>query len=249
MNELSVALIIFACLAVSSLGSLAIHGKLPARYLGDDTQAVIRLIAGIFSVMTSLVLGLMINSAKNTLESVDRNVHIFAADLIVLDRRLIELGPEAGPVRDRLREFAKQATRGTKEGDRLLADRSSEVLFNDVVKDLKSIRPTVGERFALWESADHQLRKLAELRWIIVGQSESTIPAPIIFMLVSWLMLIFASFGYRAPKNAVVVGSLLLSSFLISGAIYLIVDMDAPFTGPIQVSRAPLERAIAEMQK
>lgn len=61
-----------------------------------------RLIAGIFSVMTSLVLGLMINSAKNTLESVDRNIHTFAAGLIVLDRALAEDGPDAKAARERL---------------------------------------------------------------------------------------------------------------------------------------------------
>jgi hypothetical protein len=48
-------------------------------------------------------------------------------------------------------------------------------------------------------------------------------------MVVGWLVLIFGSFGYRAPQNAVVLTSLVLASALISGALYLIVDMDAPF--------------------
>lgn len=90
---------------------------------------------------------------------------------------------------------------------------------------------------------------MVELRWIIVGQSEGTIPAPLVAMVVAWLVLIFASFGYRAPRNAVVVTSFLLSSLLLAAAIYLILDMDAPFAGPVKVSPAPLLRAIAEMQK
>jgi hypothetical protein len=68
-------------------------------------------------------------------------------------------------------------------------------------------------------------------------------------MLVAWLMLIFASFGFRAPRNAVVIGSFLVASALMAAAVYLIIDMDAPFGGPIQVSGAPLERAVAEMQR
>jgi hypothetical protein len=40
---------------------------LPAYYRHDDTLNVVRLIANIFVVMTSLVLGLMINSAKKDL--------------------------------------------------------------------------------------------------------------------------------------------------------------------------------------
>jgi len=62
-------------------------------------------------------------------------------------------------------------------------------------------------------------------------------------------MLIFASFGYRAPRNAVVVTSFVLASALISCALYLIVDMDSPFDGPIQVSSAPLQRVLAEIRR
>ena len=40
-----------------------------------------------------------------------------------------------------------------------------------------------------------------------------------------------------------------LAAALISGTLYLILDLDAPFTGPIQVSSAPLERVLAEMRR
>jgi hypothetical protein len=66
---------------------------------------------------------------------------------------------------------------------------------------------------------------------------------------VVWLVLIFASFGYRAPRNLVVVASLFVAAALVSAAIYLIMDMDVPFSGPIQISPKPLERVIAQMQR
>jgi hypothetical protein len=68
-------------------------------------------------------------------------------------------------------------------------------------------------------------RKAVELRWALVEQAEGSLPTP----LRGWLVLIFGSFGYRAPRNAVVLTSFVLASALISGALYLIVDMDAPF--------------------
>ena len=70
-----------------------------------------------------------------------------------------------------------------------------------------------------------------------------------IVMLVAWLMLIFASFGYRAPRNAVVAASFIGSAALIAAAIYLIIDMDVPFSGPIQVSAKPLQRVLVEIQR
>ena len=40
-----------------------------------------------------------------------------------------------------------------------------------------------------------------------------------------------------------------MSAALIAGAIYLILDMDVPFDGTIQVSPAPLERVVAELKR
>jgi hypothetical protein len=76
-----------------------------------------------------------------------------------------------------------------------------------------------------------------------------TAPVADVGMLIAWLTLIFASFGYRAPKNAVVVSMLLISSMLISASLYLILDMDIPFKGPIRISYEPYHRALNEMQE
>ena len=103
-------------------------------------------------------------------------------------------------------------------------------------------------REELWHDLQHDLHEVVKQRWALVEESEGTLPAPLIALLVAWLILIFASFGYRAPRNMVVIGGLVMASFLVASAIYLILDMDVPFSGPIRVSPAPLERAIAEMQ-
>lgn len=92
-------------------------------------------------------------------------------------------------------------------------------------------------------------RRVVERRWTLVEQAEGSIPVLLIFLVVSWLMMIFASFGYGAPKNTLVIGGLTIAAALIAGAIYLILEMDAPFSGPIHVSMEPLRRVLAEMQR
>jgi hypothetical protein len=87
-----------------------------------------------------------------------------------------------------------------------------------------------------------------ELRLHLIQSADGTIPTPVIAMLGAWLVMIFASFGYRAPKNPVVVTTLLVSSFLVAVSLYLILDMDVPFSGPIRVSPAPLQRVIEQMK-
>lgn len=85
--------------------------------------------------------------------------------------------------------------------------------------------------------------------WALVERAEGSIPLPLLGLVIAWLVLIFGSFGYLAPRNLVVAISFVGASALVSGALYLIVDMDEPFKGPIQISSAPLQRVLAEISK
>jgi len=60
--------------------------------------------------------------------------------------------------------------------------------------------------------------------------------------------LIFASFGYNAPRNALVVSVLVVCAAVIAGAIFLIVEMDGAFTGLIVVPSDSMQRALAQMR-
>jgi hypothetical protein len=238
-------------LVATALGVLFLHERLPAHYHQDETNAVIRLITNLFVVMTSLVLGLMINSAKNTFEAVDHNVHVIATEMILLDRTLRQYGPEAGETRARLLAYAQRTLLpddSPRTDPLVVGDKTAETLLYDVGNSLGTVKPTDADHLALWQDARDHFRRIASVRWDLVEQSEGAIPGPLIAMLVLWLMLIFGSFGYRAPRNAVVSGSVVLAAALVAGAFYLILDMDTPFSGVIQVSRTPMQRVIAEMR-
>ncbi len=202
-------------------------------------------------LIQALVLGLLISSAKNTFESVDRNVHAFATDLILLDRSLRHYGPEASKVRQQLTAYVGQAIAGTwpAKGSPALDDRAAEAMLDDVGNALMVIRPSDPMRFELWREAQNNFQSVVKRRWVLIEESEGTIPKAFLVVLVAWLILIFASFGYRAPRNAAVVTTLVVSAFLISAAVYLILDMDVPFSGPIKISPMPLLRAEEQMRR
>lgn len=250
MNELVVAVIVFVCLAAASLGAMFVSPVLRDQHRSDETSAVIRLIANIFVVMTSLVFGLMLNSAKNTYTGIDASVHAFGTNLILLDRTLRGYGIQARDARQRLIAYVEEAIANpARSGDTLArkADTAGAAL-DALGNSLSAIQPPDAYHDSLLADARQQYRRVVEQRWSIIEQSEGVIPAPLVAMLVAWLLLIFGSFGYRAPRNGVVIGSFLLSSTLIAAAFYLVLDMDVPFSGPIQISDAPLHRALAEMR-
>ena len=251
MDEILLFGLIFVILIVASLGVLLICGRMPLRYRQQDTHDVVRLAANIFVVMTSLVLGLLINSAKNTLERVDQNVHGFATELIVLDRTLRRLGGEANDTRRHLALYIQRAVEMTwpAQGEPLVDDSTAERLLDDAVDSLQAIRRDTPQRLELWRNAETALQNIVRRRWTLVEESEGALPTPLLAILVAWLSLVFASFGYRAPRNAAVGITLVASAFLISGGIYLVIDMQGPFSGPIQVSPAPMQRALEQMRR
>ena len=248
-HEGIIGLAIFVCLSTAAICTLVLYDKLPSRYHHDDTNNVVRLVANIFVVMTSLVLGLMVNSSKSTFEAVDRNVHAIATEMILLDRALRQSGPEADDARQRLMAYVKQALTGSAPttDPLVVGDRASERLLVDVGTSMNAIKPPDTDHVGSWQEARQHYQKVVELRWVLVEQSEGTIPGPLLAMVVAWLILIFASFGYRAPRNIVVFGSLILAAGLIASTIYLILDMATPLDGPIQVSDLPLRRLLVEL--
>ncbi|MBZ9694150.1 DUF4239 domain-containing protein [Mesorhizobium sp. CO1-1-9] len=251
MREAFIAMVIFLCLTVAALASTAIWPKLPAKHRDDDTNTVVRHAANLFGVMTSLMLGLMINSARNTFESINRNVHAYATELILLDRTLRQYGPQTDTVRQPLVVYVQRVAGDSSPTSETLvaANRLSEQLLAEIGTRLSALAPTDDAHGFIVQDARQHLQKVLELRWVLIEQSEGTIPVPLITLLVTWLVLIFASFGFRAPRNTITVSTYAASAALVAGAIYLIFDMDVAFSGPIQISMAPMERALSELQQ
>lgn len=207
----------------------------------EDTNSVVRLVANLFVIMTSLLFALMMNSAKNTLETNNRNVRTLATEIILLDRTMRALGSEAENARRHLVEYVQT---GVKEDNILEEDPQAEASLDAIGAGLRAIRVSDEQKIALWNDALELYRRVARQRWVLVDASGGTIPTPLIILMIVFLATIFASFGYRAPHNTVVAATFLLAALLISAAFYLIVDM-----GVIHASNAPFQRALAQLQR
>jgi len=250
MNNILITAAVFVLLAGSGLISMSMYTRLPEHHRDDKTRDAVRTIASIFIMMTSLTFGLLINSAKNTFEMINGNMHVYATDLIILDRMLRTYGSDANDARRMLIAYTEEAISHPARVEELLltkSDSSGRAL--DAVGDaLSALTPS--DRFHETQLVDirKHYNRMLKHRWAIVEHSEGSIPMPLMGMLVCWLMVVFTSFGYRAPRNTVVVTMILISAFLISTSVYLIFDMNVPFKGPIRVSDQPIHRALKEMQ-
>ena len=250
MTNFTISVLTFVLLSSVSLLTMYFHARLPERHRDAETLATVSRNANIFVVITSLVFGLLITSAKNTFEAVDRNQHNYGTELILFDRILRDYGADANDARNRLVAYAEEALAHparVEEIERTRQDRSGRAL-DAVGTALDDIHPADLFHQSLLSDAHNHYRDVVHLRWVMVEQSEGSLPMPILAMLLAWLTLLFLSHGYRAPQNAVVVSMLLVSAVLIAASVYLVLDMELPFKGPIQTTDQPIRRALNEMQ-
>lgn len=232
--EIFAPLAVFCALVVASLGAMVLHVRLPGHWRDDDSNSAIRLTANLLTVMTSLMLGLMLNGARTGFEQVRHDIQASATQIVVLDHTLQRYGPGADAARHQLALYAR--TIPALGDDRPPAG---------VEAALDQLRPGDARQETVAQAARDQLQKLTELRLGLAEQGDGAVPRPLIAMLGLWLTAIFASLGYRAPPNFMVGAILVAAAALVTSAIWLLVDMGYPYSGPIHASWQPVERAAA----
>ena len=105
MNAITIGMLVTGCVFGAGLAGVLLHPGLPKPHLTRETQDVVKLGIGMLSVLSSLVLGLLIATAKGSSDSTDRNVRSYAADIICMAETLRDYGADATTPMDLLRRF------------------------------------------------------------------------------------------------------------------------------------------------
>ena len=71
-----------------------------------------------------------------------------------------------------------------------------------------------------------------------------TIPNPFLAVLLLWMIVLFAGFSLMAPANATTFASLVICALSVSAAIFLILELDQPFSGIMMIQSEPLRNAL-----
>ena len=95
------------------------------------------------------------------------------------------------------------------------ANEVSEHLLDEVGTSLRELKFDDEQSVALWNEARSVYRQAVQQRWTFVEQSDGSFPSPLICILVGWLTLMFATLGFRAPRNAVVISTYVAAAALI----------------------------------
>lgn len=249
MNAAAIAGIAFVGILGTTLLGMRLRAALPDHHLSAETKETVRVGMGLVATMTALLLGLLIATAKGSYDTQRSQVIQMAGRVGYLERVLAIYGPETAEIRPLLRV----STEGLIQ--KLWVDRNSSEAEADPVlssgqalySSIHTLAPKNDEQRALKAQALDSINDLGKTRWLLVAQADTSIPKPLLIMVVVWLAIIFLSFGLFAPTNKTIVVAMIIVSLLVSSALFLILELDRPFDGVIQVSSAPMRNALSHL--
>lgn len=248
MSVVAVSAIAFAAMFGAAIAGMFLRAVLPDRYLSDESKEVIRLGSALIATMSALLLGLLVASTRGAYEDKRNQVIRMTADLIEIDLCMKGYGPEGRAVRQAMRDavpaIVDSIWRGKASRFRPDANAEPDSGTEVVLSELQDLSPRDDGQRARRTRAIEVGLELAQIQLILFSQPGNAISAPFMTILILWLAFIFGTFTLFAPPNPLIIAILLVAALSAASAIFLILDLDSPFSGLLQISTAPLRNAL-----
>jgi len=246
MRSIAIASIVLGCTFGAALAGIWCRSRLPEHHLDSESKDVVRIGMALIATMAALILSLVIASAKSAYDDQASAVRNLAAYILTLDRTLAQYGPETKPIRELLRQtvaFRLEATWPSEGAP--VAPAGNTVLAQNLEERILEMTPKNDAQRWLQSQALGLASDALKTRWTAFAGAGNVVPAPFLVIVVFWLTALFWSFGLFAPRNATVLSVLLLCALSVAAAVFLILEMESPFTGIMSISSAPLRYALA----
>jgi hypothetical protein len=250
-SSVVIAIVVLACVFGGALLGMWLGARLPSHHVDKRTQDLFKLGMGTIATLMALVLGLLVATAKSSFDTTATQGKEFTAKLVHLDHILARYGPETAPSRRQLRQFlALKIDELWGPGRRHSVTSESGVLLESALSQVVALTPGDAQQKLLQARAVQVAADLAQIRWLLIEHTAgSSIPVPFLVILVFWASILFVSFGLFAPRHATAVAMLLVCALSIAAAIFIILEMDHPFSGVIRIPSGPARSALAHMSQ
>lgn len=246
MNSLAISAGTFALVFGGALLGAFLGSRLPKHHLSEENKEVVRLAMALVGTLTGLVLALLIGSAKSYYDAESNELTQASANVALLGRLLQHYGPEANGAQESLRLAVARVLAENWPNERVDNNWKPSTKgghIPDVYEKLRALEPKDEEHRMMQSEALGLLRSLAQLRWLIIAQSNTTISWPLLFVMIFWMTSIFVSWGLFSRANTVSVTTFFVAALCVSGAIFLILELYTPFGGSLRLSSAVLRLA------
>lgn len=250
MSPILIAAIAFGCILGGALIGMIIGSKLPEHHQESSSKDVVRLSMAMIGTMTALVLGLITASAKNSFDTEDAAIKHTAATILTLDRMLAEYGPETKPVRATMhRLIATKVQQMWPEVAGAEVPVMPTIDSERIVDDILALTPSTDAQRWYQSRALDLSSEILQSRWVVFNGAGNSVQGVFLVVIICWLTVLFGSFALFAPRNATVIGALLICTLSVAASIFLILEMDDPFSGVMKISSAPMRYALSHIDQ
>jgi len=253
--ELQVAIITLVALTGGYIVGIMVQRFLPPHHLAPETKDVVKGGVGAIVTLAGLVLGLLVASTKGSFDTKADEVHAFSASLIEMDRSLSHYGPEGAPVRAALKRYTELKLTDTwpdesgmdQDAANALDDSKGVAALEGIGSELRTLKPANPTQVSVQNRAMDLYYRITDARWAMAAQRGTTVQPVFLVILIFWLTVMFTSFGLFAPKNMTAMFFMVLCAISFAGAIYIVLEMDGPFSGLVTISSQPMRDALVQM--
>ena len=248
MNELAISFVVYVCVMGGALTGIYLNRVLPPEHIKDETRQAVNIAVGVIATLAALVLGLMVASAKSSFDARSNDVREIAARIIILDRTLRDYGSETTDARNQLKTMieARLEHIWAEEVQAVGAPRLAD-MESGLRRQLLALSPASDTQRWLQARALSVAGELEQTRWLLIEQSRKTIPRAFLVVLAFWLVVIFSTLGLFSPRNGTAYTVIFICALSVGTAIFLVLELDQPFEGMLQVSDLPVRSALAEI--
>jgi hypothetical protein len=251
MWALSFAAFVFIAIFVAALVGFRCQRFLPETFTDDATEASVRSVLGMLSMLTAVVMGFVTADAKNSFDHAAKIAADTAVRLVSIDRVLANLGDQAKPLRGELKEAAQEwidrikSPEGDSHSDLRAVERGRH--YEEIVKEIQRLAPTSEADAAHQARAVDLAVDIMHDRWMLKTERAASTPTVFLLVLLAWLALEFFIFGLFANPNTAITVATFLGAIMVASAFFIVLDLEGPMTGPMRISTENLERAVAIM--
>ena len=264
-EALRTGLVFLLLLASTALG-MFVKGRLSERHRNHETIELVGLAITMLVTFAALVMSLLIYSVKGAFDQANTDMAALAAEIVQLDQCLRNYGPQTADLREDLRTYTATVIATTWSSERLPANahplpKASPIspgamesvalsdLINQIDLAIRHLEPADAYHSGIASSCLDNFHNFVAARWQVTEEARSTISMPFFIVLVFWLMVIFVCFGLNAPRTRFVFLTIALGALSISSAVYVMLDIDTPFSGTIIISSRPMRNAYSDITR
>lgn len=249
MSPIHIALLSLVSVVGGATLGMFVRAVLPQNHLSADTKDAVKLAMGLVATMTALVLGLLVASAKGSYDAQRSQLIQMSAKFAFLDRVLANCGPDAPEVRAQLRTSVERMIariwpdNKSRQAELAPTTSAGQAMYEAIQK----LSPQTDAQRAAKSQALQIAVELGQMYWLLFEQAGTAISKPLLIVVVFWLAVLFLSFGLFTPRNGTAITALMASAVSVCAAIFLVLELDHPFSGLIGISSEPMRNALEHL--